>query len=231
MKKVIKFLSSLIIICCVQSNLNAQTPLSISINPTFGTNTLQLDTSYSLNDTNTISFEMLKFYMSNIALYDNETEVWRADNSFYLMDYENPSSMMATLNVPSNLKFNTLHFDIGIDSMTNVSGAMGGDLDPTKGMYWTWQSGYVNFKLEGTSDLCESYKNEFQYHVGGYQAPYPTLQTFVSSIPENDYDVNIEMSINKFIDNISLKNESHIMSLGAKAVQLSELLPTIFKVQ
>ena len=230
MEKIITLLSSLIIFCCIQSNLNAQTPLTISLQPTYGKNTFDLNTKFPLNNKDSISFEMLKFYISNIELYNNETKVWKAENSFHLVNYENSSSLEIVYDLPLDLDYNRLKFDIGIDSTTNVSGAMGGDLDPTKGMYWTWQSGYVNFKLEGTSNICDSYKNEFQYHIGGYQAPYATLQTVVLSVQKSN-QIDIEIAIKEFVDQIDLKSESHIMSLGTKAVQLSNLLPTMFKVQ
>ena len=72
-----------------------------------------------------------------------------------------PSSL--ALQIPSNIPFSKLKFQLGIDSLTNVSGAMGGDLDPTKGMYWTWQSGYINMKIEGKSNSCKTRKNQFQF--------------------------------------------------------------------
>ena len=76
------------------------------------------------------------------------------------------------LEIPEDTEFDAIQFNLGIDSLTNVSGALGGDLDPTKGMYWTWQNGYVNFKLQGTSDLCNNPKNEFEFHLGGYLKPF-----------------------------------------------------------
>ena len=77
------------------------------------------------------------------------------------------------------MRFNTIAFNLGIDSITNVSGAQGGDLDPTKGMYWAWQSGFINIKLQGTSNSCPPPKNEFEFHLGGYQYPFNSLQTII----------------------------------------------------
>ena len=54
---------------------------------------------------------------------------------------------------------------------------MGGDLDPTKGMYWAWQSGYINFKMEGSCSQCLATKNNFEFHLGGYQQPFYAMQT------------------------------------------------------
>ena len=100
MEKIITLLSSLIIFCCIQSNLNAQTPLTISLQPTYGKNTFDLNTKFPLNNKDSISFEMLKFYISNIELYNNETKVWKAENSFRLVNYENSSSLEIVQYIP-----------------------------------------------------------------------------------------------------------------------------------
>jgi hypothetical protein len=41
-------------------------------------------------------------------------------------------------------------------------------------MYWSWNSGYIFFKMEGTSPVSTQNGNIFQYHIGlfgGYTAP------------------------------------------------------------
>lgn len=81
------------------------------------------------------------------------------------------------LSIPEGLGYDAFRFNPGIDSLENVSGAFGGDLDPTKGMYWAWHSGDINFKLEGHSAGCGSRDNAFQLRLGGYQAPHASLQT------------------------------------------------------
>lgn len=48
-------------------------------------------------------------------------------------------------------------------------------------MYWTWQSGYINAKLEGKSNLVNTPTHAFAFHLGGYLNPFQTLQTI--SIP------------------------------------------------
>lgn len=32
---------------------------------------------------------------------------------------------------------------------------MDGDLDPLNGMYWAWNSGYINMKIEGITPKCQ----------------------------------------------------------------------------
>ena len=102
------------------------------------------------------------------------------------------------LKLPPDLTYDQLAFDIGIDSITNVSGAMGGDLDPTKGMYWTWQSGYINFKLEGTSPDCPARKNEFQFHLGGYAYPNASVQK-IALTATGQGNINVQMNLDMFL--------------------------------
>jgi hypothetical protein len=44
-----------------------------------------------------------------------------------------------------------IRFLLGVDSARNVSGIQTGALDPARGMFWTWNSGYVMAKIEGSS--------------------------------------------------------------------------------
>ena len=119
---------------------------------------------------------------------------------------------------------------LGIDSTTNMGGAMAGDLDPMKGMYWTWQSGYINFKLEGSSNLCPTFKNEFQFHFGGYAFPNNALQTIILNV-NMDKNISIEMDISAFLKEINLEKENLVMSPSQQVIELSKKVASIFKVK
>ena len=123
----------------------------------------------------------------------------------------------------------SIKFNIGIDSITNYGGAMGGDLDPTKGMYWTWQNGYINFKLEGKSNLIGANNNEFTFHLGGYQNTFSTLQTLQFPVQYLS-GIQINIAIDKLINEIDLSKQNHIMSPSKEAVILSNKLPAIFSI-
>jgi hypothetical protein len=72
---------------------------------------------------------------------------------------------------------------IGVDSTRNVSGAQTGALDPTNDMFWTWNSGYIFVKMEGTSTSAPS--NDLTFHIGGFQSPNNTIRTVNRSFPTN----------------------------------------------
>jgi len=192
---------------------------SIQFISSFGKAKLSKDSFYSFNQNDSIQITALKFYVSNIELLNKTKTVWKDSIQYHLMDAFDEKSLQVRL--PSNISFTKLKFNLGIDSATNVSGAMGGDLDPTKGMYWTWQSGYINLKLEGTSTICKTRHNEFQFHLGGYQTPYNNLQTvFIEGISLPVIEVNLD--IKKLISQINIAGQHHIMSPGQEANDFSE---------
>ena len=49
-----------------------------------------------------------------------------------------------------------------------MSGAQTGALDPLNAMFWAWHTGYIMFKLEGSSPQSTSINNKMEYHIGGF---------------------------------------------------------------
>lgn len=197
----------------------------------WGNTPLQLDSSlYTNQDTNTVTITNLKYYVSGITLLNNSHEVFSEPSSVHLIDARMPDSFSILLHIPKDVFYNRISFNLGIDSITNVSGALGGDLDPTKGMYWTWQSGYINFKLEGKSNACPTRNNEFHYHLGGYSYPFASIQHIVLNIAKTD-SIVINADVATFIKRIDLANQNSIMIPGDQAMKLSRLAASIFSIQ
>ncbi len=67
---------------------------------------------------------------------------------------------------------------LGVDSLHNVSGAQGGDLDPAKNMFWSWTTGYIMLKLEGTAPSSTVSGNVIEYHLGGFKGINKTQRNF-----------------------------------------------------
>jgi hypothetical protein len=99
---------------------------------------------------------------------------------------------------------------------------LGEDLDPTKGMYWTWQSGYINLKLEGQSKICPSRNNLFNFHIGGYQYPYNSIQKLNFFIKDSKRIV-FHLDISKLLNGVQLNEVYEIMSPGKKALNFAQL--------
>lgn len=217
-----KIFSFLLFIIGTKFTSSAQTVPSpiIVFEPVFGDSKLQEMTYYKINEIDSIQFTTLKFYISGIELIRQNKTAWKETNSYHLVDAFHETSLSLPLNVPVKLKYDRIKFNLGIDSATSVSGAMGGDLDPTKGMYWAWQSGYINFKIEGNSNLCKTRNTEFQYHLGGYQFPHNNLQTIFMDMPNSQLHVLIDLK--KLIFEMPLTQKHHIMSPGNEAMLMTE---------
>ncbi len=200
----------------------------IRFKPTFNAHEIETGKSYPF-EKRSISIENLKFYISNLVIILNDKIVFQDSLPARLIDIENKNSL--SINVKNGLKFDKIVFNLGIDSITNVSGAFGGDLDPTKGMFWTWQSGYINFKLEGKDPLCKSRHQKFQYHLGGYAAPYNSLQLISLNLDKKSTRAEIRLPIDKFLKAVNPQNQSEIMSPSSRTVELSAILKQLFVVK
>lgn len=207
--------------CCIL----AQDTVKITFLPMFKHNTLHLNQK-NLTDKDSIIIQTLKFYITDIVFYKENKLVDKINKRYHLVDLENPASMTIQQNV--SVHYDMIGFNIGIDSITNVSGVFGEDLDPTNGMYWTWQSGYINFKTEGKSALCTSRNKRFQLHIGGYQTPCNTLQSV--KLKTNSKNIHIAVFTDEILNSANLSENCEIMSPNAKAVEISGIISKAFRI-
>lgn len=188
---------------------------------------LRLNHYYHLASGDSVLISGLRFYLSHIQLWNDSFKAGSALKTHYLIDAANPPSQKITIPLNSGLKFNTIRFVIGVDSANNYKGASEGELDPTNGMYWTWQSGYINFKLDGRTNLSSLRNREFNLHIGGYRYPFITQQQ--CSIAVNAASVvGLHIQLDQLVERHKWQHVSQIMSPGKAAVELSKELPKIF---
>jgi hypothetical protein len=212
------------------SSLTAQQVVELTIFPTFNTEPITLEEAYKFNQgKDSITFSTIKFYISNLEFYYKNKLIHKEKEGAHLIDLENENSNKMKIDVGKINLFDEVKFDLGIDSSTNVSGAFGGDLDPTKGMYWTWQSGYINVKIEGQSNLCNNRQKEFQLHLGGHANEVNALQAIILKVPQTT-PINIEIDLFAYVKSIDLSGNNMVMSPSSNAVILSNKLAQCFKV-
>jgi hypothetical protein len=219
------------VLCLGMSYSQAQTnkTVTISFHPIFGIESLKTPgQQYKLSSGDSLSIETCKFYVSAIELLHGDSLVWNESNSYHLINIFDKNTLTVHLKPPSHVAYDQIWFNVGIDSATNASGALDGDLDPTRGMYWTWQNGYINMKLEGTSNLCSTRNHEFQFHLGGYQFPFNSLQQVQFRTSKKKLHLNVNLG--EMMNWIELKNMNHVMSPGKDATKLSQKIPTLFSV-
>ena len=102
-----------------------------------------------LTNTSDVKIETFRFYASNFQIEFTDGTREKINVTCHLIDMEDKESLHIKIPTTSIKTIRSINYLIGTDSLTNISGALEGDLDPIKGMYWAWNSGYINFKLEG----------------------------------------------------------------------------------
>lgn len=200
----------------------SQTPFKLDFIPVWGGENLELESrAYTNWQGDTVYIDAFRFYISGIELLENKKVVWSEMNSFHLLDAASPQSLSILLEIPDSLTFPRLRLWLGIDSVSSVSGAMGGDLDPSLGMYWTWNSGYINLKLEGRSSRCPARKQRFQFHLGGYAAPFDSQKCLEFDLAQSG-NARIYIPVDEFLRNLDLAETYRVMVPGIQAVNLAQ---------
>ncbi|GDX52777.1 hypothetical protein LBMAG27_18240 [Bacteroidota bacterium] len=230
LKMKIRIVVFLLFLNSIYSNTQAQksNEISVSFYPLFKNSVIDFNQPafYQIGINDSIQFDLLRFYISGIQLLNDGKVMWEEQKSFHLID-ANENLLSILIQPPLNISYTEIKFNLGIDSITNVSGAMGGDLDPTKGMYWTWQNGYINFKLEGKCSLCMTRNNEFQFHIGGYQFPFSSIQT-INLLAEPQKNIYVDIDLRKLIELNDLVNENNIVAPSKEAVLFSNQIASVF---
>lgn len=212
------------------TGVSAAKKIVLSFQAEINGETLVADSLYVLGHSgDSIRIETFRWYVSGVQLLAGGRAVWSETDGFHLVDIFDSSRKAFSVSIPSTVDYEQVRFNLGIDSMTNVAGAIGGDLDAVHGMYWTWQSGYINAKVEGTSSASPARKHEFQFHLGGYATPNASLQTITLNAP-NTNKVRVVCDLGQWLQGIPMNTQHHIMSPSMDAVALSTQLAKLFSI-
>jgi hypothetical protein len=118
--------------------------------------------NYSSLGGDTFTINNLKHYLSNITLTKMGGGKVNLGN-YHLLDGQHaPSTVFTIANVPAG-HYTAVEFALGVDSARNYAGVQEGALDPAWGMFWTWNTGYIFFRINGNTSKGKSYA----YDLGG----------------------------------------------------------------
>lgn len=113
----------------------------------------------------------LKYYISHVNI-PGASQLPEQDPYHLINQSQENNSFEITLK-PG--EYNSISFLLGVDSAANCSGAQSGALDPMNDMFWTWNTGYVMFKLEGSSPASTSDLQRIEHHIGGFREDYNVI--------------------------------------------------------
>jgi hypothetical protein len=135
----------------------------------------QLNKKYFNPFGETYEISRFRFYAGDIApVYSDTRRKTNISKTYHLIDFSDSSSTRIEVPVSAG-DCNGIQFLLGVDSVDQTRGAQTGALDPAKGMFWTWNSGYQSFKIEGTSAYSAQPAHMIAYHIGGYRYAYNTV--------------------------------------------------------
>jgi hypothetical protein len=192
------------------------TYLSLTVQPTFGTENLFLDSVYTTVEGYDFKILDFKFYMTDVK--NNSNSLAEA----ILYDFrENGKTALRTIGDPT--KFTSLQGSIGVieslnhddpsafpnESPLNISNA-----GP---MHWGWNTGYIFIVIEGKADTLNDgvalFDHNFSYHIGTdshlENFSFSNLSWVKNSTYE--YELPLKFEFDKFFQNngqnIDLKTE------------------------
>lgn len=139
----------------------------------FGNDELELNTvTYTTMNSEQIKLSMFNYWITNIVFIKADGTEYAEPESYRLLRGDKAATHhFHVADVPAGT-YTGVKFIIGVDVPRNTSGAQNGALDPAVNgdMYWSWSTGYIQAKLEGTSPQSKAANNAVIYHIGGVEA-------------------------------------------------------------
>lgn len=186
----------------------------------------QVNVQFDIRQTDSsLRLNLFRMYVTHIELAYADGTHYQDSCPAYLLDSEDSVSLQLVLAGAPQKPVKSVHFLLGTDSLTNVSGILDGALDPIRGMYWAWNTGYINAKLEG-----EYAGTPFEFHVGGYLSPFGTSRQ-ISVSPEAGHPIRIALFPDHLIRE-AFSREIHLLLIpGENAAWLADRFYLLFQAQ
>lgn len=210
----------------LKSSVFAQVKLILHPVHLLGNEKIAPKKEYKKQDGETYTISHLKYYLSVEGSMPRLIDAFQTDT--------------IEVSLPTG-HYDSLAFFLGIDSTVLMQGVYEGDLDPIKGMFWTWTTGFINFKLEGFSEQSSIPIKKYEYHIGGYSGNQKTQQAFTLALPEKSKlkegsvkDLRLEFSLDSFWKQnpqLSFSKTPAVAQPGPAAVKISQTLPAAFKLK
>jgi hypothetical protein len=149
-----------------------------------------------------VRIDKLRWYLSLPTAGKKGSKAW-------LLDLADSASLDQQMSRPVNNKISLL---FGIDSAIQVGGVGTGALDPLRGMYWTWQTGYVHWKIEGAIRV-DGLESPLELHLGGFDGATKS-QSMLSDylIYPTTNSVIAEWDISPFLAEVVRRKKFGVMS-------------------
>ncbi|MBK8625192.1 MAG: hypothetical protein IPN86_06430 [Saprospiraceae bacterium] len=174
-----------------------------------------------------MTFTLFKYYVSNVRLKAKDGSWYTMPESYFIVDADaSGSNKVVVPNVPGG-EYTDVEMMFGVDSLRNASGAQTGALDPAKGMFWSWNSGYIMVKAEGTAPT--STDGTFAFHLGGFKGEnkVQTVKSYnfgtTALVVDGEREAEIHMLANPArlwhgAEKLAVKSKNHMPNALAKSM-------------
>lgn len=157
---------------------NDKNNITLEFDNRVGTQALALGTTtYKNSAGEDFTVTTFNYFISNVALKKSDGTVVKFPDQYFLVRQADSKTLLPVLKDVPAADYTQLSFVVGVDSTKSISDVSQrtGVLDPTSygddNMYWSWNSGYIFAKLEGTSPVVPKNSagiNKYELHIGGF---------------------------------------------------------------
>lgn len=191
----------------------AKASLHLNIDHKFNADAFVLNQNFTLTSGEVVNFSTAQFYLGNFRLMDDDQNVTPFADSYLLAD---PTVVHKEIGEMDAHHYHMIMLNVGVDSATNenfqpIDFADGHPLAALiNNMWWSWNAGYIFFKLEGQvdRDADGTFDDNFEYHIGT-NANILNLQIMVHSSVSAGEELEVDLAVDyaKFFNSIDLSTE------------------------
>ena len=214
--------------------------LKVEFEAMVDTNSLVFDTQNYVNaNLDTFKVSIFKYYVSNVVLTKSDNSTYVVPNSYFLVDHKVTGKNIVTLTGVPIANYKSIQFILGVDSTRNVSGAQEGALAQSNNMFWSWSTGYIFAKMEGTSPQSGNSSKTLAFHIGGFSGANNALKTINLSFGSSTAnvsatvtpEVHLKCDLSKWFKGthtITFATQHSIMMPGMNALKIAANYSNMF---
>lgn len=181
--------------------------VNINFSEMFGNTPLKLaPDSFNTASGDTVKITDLKYYVSHVTFTRADGSQFNTQNH-KLIDFGNVNNAIVLPLAAGN--YTKVSFLLGVDSLNNHSGMQEGDLDPSYGLFWGWNTGYIFYRIKGRYGAAQS---AYAYDIGGV-ANLLKIEVDLSGVKveKNNPTILLKHDVSKFFNApnaVTLRNVS-----------------------